>query len=299
MNSPSVMINMVGVTADRPNMPELSTRQPNPKYAVEAVGLQKKFGEKVAVERVDLQVERGSFFGVVGPNGAGKTTSMRMITCLLRPDQGHAFVDGLDVWGDPTAAKHRFGVLPDDLRLFERLSGIEMLTYVGLLRRLDPKVAKRRAEELLEILGMTRAQHELVTDYSQGMRKKIGLGAAMLHVPAVLFLDEPFESVDPVSSRIIQDVLGRYRENGGTVIFSSHVMETVQRLCDNVAIVHDGRVVADGPTAQVCNGRTLEQAFIDSVDGGNRQITDLDWLHIDDALVDSPTTPNAPVPVAV
>jgi ABC-2 type transport system ATP-binding protein len=250
-------------------------------WAVEAVGLQKRFGNKVAVERVDLRVERGSFFGVVGPNGAGKTTSMRMITCLLRPDAGSARVDGLDVWEDPTAAKHRFGVLPDDLRLFERLSGLEMLTYVGLLRRLSPAVARRRAEELLDVLGLTRAQHELVTDYSQGMRKKIGLGAAMLHVPAVLFLDEPFESVDPVSSRIIQDVLARYRASGGTVIFSSHVMETVQRLCDHVAIVHDGRVVADGPTAEVCNGRSLEQAFIDAVDAVSREMNDLDWLNFD------------------
>ena len=277
---------------------------PDPSLAVEAFGLQKRFGEKVAVERVDLRVQRGSFFGVVGPNGAGKTTSMRMITCLLRPDAGHAIVDGLDVWSDPTAAKHRFGVLPDDLRLFERLSGLEMLTYVGLLRRLDPAVAKRRADELLEVLGLTKARHELVTDYSQGMRKKIGLGAAMLHVPAVLFLDEPFESVDPVSSRIIQDVLGRYRENGGTVIFSSHVMETVERLCDEVAIVHDGRVVATGPTSEVCAGRTLEQAFIDSVDAGSRIVADLDWLHIADrpatpAVAATPSTPlaeSAPVP---
>jgi ABC-2 type transport system ATP-binding protein len=261
-------------------MPPMQLMHPDPTLAVEAINLRKRFGEKVAVERVDLRVKRGSFFGVVGPNGAGKTTSMRMITCLLRPDDGHAFVDGLDVWADPTAAKHRFGVLPDDLRLFERLSGVEMLTYVGLLRRLDPDVAKRRADELLDVLGLTKARNELVTDYSQGMRKKIGLGAAMLHVPAVLFLDEPFESVDPVSSRIIQDVLARYRENGGTVIFSSHVMETVQRLCDEVAIVHDGRVVAHGPTEAVCAGRSLEQAFIDAVDAGSREVTDLGWLQI-------------------
>jgi ABC-2 type transport system ATP-binding protein len=254
---------------------------PDPNLAVEAVGLSKRFGDKVAVERVDLRVHRGSFFGVVGPNGAGKTTSLRMITCLLRPDSGYAYVDGLNVWDDPTAAKHRFGVLPDDLRLFERLTGIEMLTYVGLLRRLEPAVAKKRAEELLGVLGLTRAQNELVTDYSQGMRKKIGLGAALLHVPAVLFLDEPFESVDPVSSRIIQDVLGKYRENGGTVIFSSHVMETVERLCDHVAIVHDGLVVETGPTADVCNGRTLEQAFIDAVDTGAREVENLDWLQIE------------------
>ncbi len=246
--------------------------------AVEAVGLQKRFGEKVAVSRVDLRVERGSFFGLVGPNGAGKTTSIRMITCLLRPDAGSAWVDGLDVWSNPMEAKRRFGVLPDDLRLFERLTGLELLVYVGLLRRLDPKVAKRRADELLEVLGLVRAQHELVTDYSQGMRKKIALGAALLHVPPVLFLDEPFESVDPVSSRTIQDVLAHYRASGGTVIFSSHVMETVERLCDHVAIVHDGTVVASGSTSDVCAGRTLEQAFIDSVGATRSDATNLEWL---------------------
>jgi ABC-2 type transport system ATP-binding protein len=269
-------------TADVLPMAAAFVPKSDPSLAVEAVGLEKRFGEKVAVERVDLRVNRGSFFGVVGPNGAGKTTSMRMITCLLKPDAGYAYVDGLNVWEDPTAAKHRFGVLPDDLRLFERLSGIEMLTYVGLLRRLTPEVAKKRAEEMLEVLGLTRARNELVTDYSQGMRKKIGLGAAMLHVPAVLFLDEPFESVDPVSCRKIQEVLALYRANGGTVIFSSHVMETVQRLCDHVAIVHDGKVVAHGPTAEVCGGRSLEQAFIDAVEGGSREIGELDWLHIEE-----------------
>jgi ABC-2 type transport system ATP-binding protein len=272
----------IGASVDKSHMAASQSPVSDPNLAVEAVGLVKRFGEKVAVERVDLRVNRGSFFGVVGPNGAGKTTSMRMITCLLKPDAGYAFVDGLNVWEDPTAAKHRFGVLPDDLRLFERLSGIEMLTYVGLLRRLDPAVATKRAEEMLEVLGLTRARNELVTDYSQGMRKKIGLGAAMIHVPAVLFLDEPFESVDPVSCRKIQEVLALYRANGGTVIFSSHVMETVERLCDHVAIVHDGRVVATGPTADVCAGRSLEQAFIDAVEGGSREIGELDWLHIEE-----------------
>ena len=246
--------------------------------AVLAVGLQKRFGEKVAVAGVDLRVERGSFFGLVGPNGAGKTTTLRMITCLLRPDAGSAEVDGLDVWSDTTAAKARFGVLPDDLRLFERLTGREFLTYVGLLRRLAPEVARGRSEELLGVLGLRPAADELVADYSQGMRKKVGLGAALIHVPAVLFLDEPFESVDPISARVIQDVLGHYRSSGGTVIFSSHVMETVERLCDYVAIVHDGRVVATGLTDQVRAGRSLEQAFIDAVGATSTGVEHLDWL---------------------
>ena len=255
--------------------------------ALLALGLQKRFGEKVAVAGVDLRVERGSFFGLVGPNGAGKTTTLRMITCLLRPDAGTVEVDGLDVWSDTTAAKSRFGVLPDDLRLFERLTGREFLTYVGLLRRLAPDVAKRRCDELLGVLGLSASANELVADYSQGMRKKVGLGAALLHVPAVLFLDEPFESVDPISARVIQDVLSHYRANGGTVIFSSHVMETVERLCDYVAIVHDGLVVATGPTDVVRNGRSLEQTFIEAVGATATGVEHLDWLR-GDAIMGEP-----------
>ena len=252
---------------------------PDPGAAVQAIGLRKVYGEHVAVDHLDLYVPRGAFFGVVGPNGAGKTTTLRMITCLLKPDRGTVFVDGLDVWSDPVAAKSRFGVLPDDLRLFERLTGREFLTYIGLLRRLPEDLARQRCEEVLDVLGLMGSANELVTDYSQGMRKKVALGAAILHVPSVLFLDEPFESVDPVSARVVQDVLGHYRKSGGTVVFSSHVMDTVERLCDHVAIVHGGRVVASGPTDEVRDGRTLEQTFIDSVGAGVVRLDHLDWLH--------------------
>ncbi len=140
-------------------------------------------------------------------------------------------------------AKARLGVLPDDLRLFERLSGVELLTYIGLLRAMDRTEVDRRAAQLLEVLGLTRSAHDLVADYSTGMRKKVALAAALLHGPSVLLLDEPFESVDPVSSRVIVDVLQHYRHSGGTIVFSSHVMDTVERLCDEVAVVSDGAVV--------------------------------------------------------
>ena len=246
--------------------------------AVLVSGLRKRYGDKVAVDGVDLRIERGAFFGIVGPNGAGKTTTLRMITCLLRPDSGAVIVDGIDVWADPIAAKSRFGVLPDDLRLFERLTGRELLTYVGLLRRLPRELAEQRCREVLDVLGMTGSANDLVADFSQGMRKKIGLGAAILHVPSVLFLDEPFESVDPVSARVVQDVLGQFRESGGTVVFSSHVMETVERLCDHVAIVNGGRVIASGPTDDVRQGRTLEQTFIDAVGARDVRLDHLDWL---------------------
>lgn len=246
--------------------------------AVKVTGLRKVFGDRTAVDGVSLAVPRGSFFGMVGPNGAGKTTSIRMMTGLLKPDAGTVVVDGVDVWEDPVSAKARFGVLPDDLRLFERLTGRELLTYVALLRRIPPAVTKERTEQVLDVLGLGRSADELVADYSQGMRKKIGLGAAILHVPAVLFLDEPFESVDPVSARALQEVLGQFRASGGTIIFSSHVMATVERLCDRVAIVHQGAVVRTGETATVCGSQSLEETFIDAVGAMEVRPDQLAWL---------------------
>ncbi len=240
--------------------------------------LVRRFGDKVAVDHLDLRVERGTFFGLVGPNGAGKSTTLKIATGLLRPDSGTALVDGLDVWDDPSAIKARIGIVPEDLRLFERLTGREMLEYVGLLRGLPRSEAQRRSEELLDVLDMTEAAGRLVLDYSSGMRKKVALGAAILHRPSVLFLDEPFESVDPLSVRVLRTLLERLVADGATVVFSSHVMEVVERLCDSVAIVHAGRVVATGPTQQlVAGGRRLEDVFVEAV-GARVDGPGLDWL---------------------
>jgi ABC-2 type transport system ATP-binding protein len=250
-------------------------------HAIVAQGLTKRFGDKVAVDALDLAVPRGSWFGLVGPNGAGKTTTIKMVVGLLRPDAGLVQIDGVDVWPNPRAAKARLGVLPDDLRLFERLSGVELLTYIGLLRGMERSEVDRRAAQLLDVLGLERSAHHLVADYSTGMRKKVALAAALLHGPSVLLLDEPFESVDPVSSRVIVEVLQRYRHSGGTVIFSSHVMDTVERLCDEVAIVSEGRVVRSGTIAELVrrDQRRLEDIFIDAV-GAQAAGADgsLDWL---------------------
>src|SRR5437868_6776604 len=164
--------------------------------ALRTRGLRKAFGPKVAVGHVELDVAPGSFFGLVGPNGAGKTTTLRMATGLLRPDAGGVWVHGVDVWRDPIAAKAAIGVLPEDLRLFERLTGAELLTYAGLLRRMDRGDVEQRSRELVHVLGLEEAADSLVVDYSHGMRKKIALAAAVLHNPSVLFLDEPFEAID-------------------------------------------------------------------------------------------------------
>lgn len=246
--------------------------------AVHAVGLCKSFGPKVAVDQLTLQVPEGSFYGMVGPNGAGKTTTIRMTVGLLRPDAGHVTVAGIPVWPETRPVKRIIGVLPDDLRLFERLSGAELLTYLGLMREMPRAEVDRRRDELLGVLGLADDSGVLVADYSTGMRKKIALAAALLHAPRVLFLDEPFESVDPVSAHNIVEVLGAFRSRGGTVVFSSHVMDTVERLCDHVAIVAAGRVVRSGTIAEVAEGRRLEDVFIESVGPGGATTGSLDWL---------------------
>jgi ABC-2 type transport system ATP-binding protein len=247
-------------------------------HAVSLRGLSKRFGVKLAVDGMDLDVPRGAFFGVVGPNGAGKTTTLRMATGLLRPDAGTAVVEGIDVWADPVSAKRRIGVLPEDLLLFDRLSGRQLLTYSGLLRGLPSALVAERTGQLLDVLGLSADAGTLVIDYSQGMRKKIGLAAALLHAPSLLFLDEPFESVDPLSARTVRAVLDSHREAGGTIVFSSHVMELVERLCDRVAVVHEGRLVVTGSLDEVRGGRSLEEAFVALVGGRTTGAEGLPWL---------------------
>ena len=246
--------------------------------AVEARALVKAFGDKLAVDHLDLDIPQRCFFGLVGPNGAGKTTTLRMVTGLLRPDAGVASVNGVDVWRDPVEVKAMIGVLPEDVQLFERLSGPELLSYTGLLRGMPKDVVDQRARELLEVLDLQSAAGKLVVDYSQGMRKKIGLAAALLHAPRILILDEPFEAVDPVSARIIRAVLERHVARGATVVLSSHVMELVERLCDQVAIIHQGRVVASGATEEVRAGRSLEDRFVDLVGAADLSMGSLEWL---------------------
>ncbi|MET9924105.1 MULTISPECIES: ABC transporter ATP-binding protein [unclassified Streptomyces] len=249
--------------------------------AVRVQGLWKRFGEQVAVSGIDLELPAGKFIGLVGPNGAGKTTTLSMVTGLLRPDMGKIEVAGHDVWTDPVAVKSRIGVLPEGLRLFERLSGRELLAYNGRLRGLPGEEVDKRAAQLLDVLDLAGSQHKLVVDYSTGMRKKIGLAAALLHNPEVLFLDEPFEGVDPVSAQTIRGVLERYTRSGATVVFSSHVMELVESLCDWVAVMAAGRIKAQGTLAEVRgDAPSLQNAFLELVGASGRDTSGdaLDWL---------------------
>ena len=260
-----------------PPAPAGSVRAPAP-AAVEIAGLRKRFGDKIAVDDLWLSVPAGSFYGLVGPNGAGKTTTLRMLTGLLRPDAGLVRIAGVDVWPDPTAAKVRLGLVPDGLTVFERLTGAEMLVYAGMLRGLGEDESRARSRALLDALGLTGDADSLIVDYSHGMRKKVVLASALIHRPDVLVLDEPFEGIDPVSSSAIRDVLQRYRDAGGTVLFSSHVMEVVERLCDHVAIIARGRILAAGPLDALPSGRHLEEVFLHIVGGGTASAGDLTWL---------------------
>ena len=246
--------------------------------AIAVHGLRKSFGEKAAVAGIDLEIAAGSFAGLVGPNGAGKTTSLSMMTGLLRPDTGQILITGLDVWADPPAAKAVIGVVPAEARLFDRLSGEELLEYAGRLHGLPTDAARERAAQLLDVLDLTGDARRLVADYSTGMRKKAALGCALIHNPSVLFLDEPLEGVDPVSADVIRRLLTRFVGSGSTVLFSSHVMELVEQVCDHVSIIDQGRIVATGTLDQVRGGKTLQQAFIDLVGARATDEEVLSWL---------------------
>jgi len=246
--------------------------------AIEVRGLRKSFGPKEAVAGIDLEIAAGSLAGLVGPNGAGKTTSLSMMTGLLRPDAGRVLITGLDVWADPVAAKAIIGVVPAEVRLFERLSGEELLEYAARLRGLPAGEARSRVAQLLDVLDLAADAKRLVADYSTGMRKKAALGCALIHNPRVLFLDEPLEGVDPISADVIRRLLTRLASSGSTVLFSSHVMELVEQVCDHVSIIDKGTIVVTGTMEEVRGGKTLQQAFVDMVGPRTTDEEGLSWL---------------------
>ncbi|BDV30907.1 ABC transporter ATP-binding protein [Microbacterium terricola] len=248
-----------------------------PMPAIELTGLTKRFGEKVAVDDLHLTVPAGSFYGLVGPNGAGKTTTLSMATGLLRPDAGRATILGVDMWADPLRAKGLIGNLADGVKLFDRLTGEQLITYNGMLFGLDREMVAQRTADLLRLLDLESAAGTLVVDYSAGMTKKVALACALVHAPRILVLDEPFESVDPVSAANIRDILTGFVRGGGTVVVSSHVMDLVQRMCDHVAVVSAGRVLAAGTVDEVRGGGSLEDRFVELV-GGRHHAEGPEWL---------------------
>ena len=265
--------------ARKPRVRKPTTAAAKPReVALSIRGLVKRFDNKTAVAGIDLEVLAGSLYGIVGPNGAGKTTTLSMVTGLLKPDAGSVFVHGHDVWANPVAAKRKLGVLPDQLRLFDRLTGGQLLYYSGILRGLDKASVRLRSADLAAAFGLENSLDRLVADYSAGMSKKIALAAAMIHSPRLLVLDEPFESVDPVSSANVIEILQRYAKAGGTVVLSSHTMNLIERVCDSVAVIVNGSVLAQGTMSEVRAGKSLDDRFVELA-GGRKAAEGMEWLH--------------------
>jgi ABC-2 type transport system ATP-binding protein len=251
--------------------------------AVVVEGLTKVFRGKAAVDALSFRVARGRFFGFLGPNGAGKSTTIRMLSGLLRPTSGDASVEGVRLSGDLLRLKRLIGLLPEELPLYERLTGEEYLQFAGRMHGLPRNEVRRRADELLDFLSLAEERGKLIVDYSQGMKKKVALAAALIHDPRVLFLDEPLNGIDPVSGRIVTDLLRRMTSKGVTVFFTSHVLDVVERLCDEVAIIDRGRIVAQGSLEAIRAQRavgsdaSLEDVFLKLVQADVER-KDLSWI---------------------
>ena len=240
--------------------------------------LTKIYGDVLAAGDVSFDVHAGSFTGVVGPNGAGKTTVLSMISGLNRPTSGRITVHGVDVWADGPKAKRLIGTLPDRLRLFDRLTGAQLLYYAGVLQGVDEATVASRVKDLAQAFGLESALDRLVGDYSAGMQKKIGLACAMIHAPDLLVLDEPFEAIDPVSASNVTEILEKYVAGGGSVVMSSHSLDLIQRICDHVAVIVDGSVIAQGTVDAVRDGISLEERFKHLTQASESE-RGLEWLH--------------------
>ncbi len=246
-------------------------------------GLTKVFRGQTAVDHLSFRVARGRFFGFLGPNGAGKSTTIKMLTGLLRPTAGDAVVEGVRLSQDLLGVKRVIGILPEELPLYERLTGEEYLQFAGRMYGLSRAETRRRAAELLEFLSLADDRGKLVADYSQGMKKKLALAAALIHNPRVLFLDEPLNGIDPVSGRVVTDLLRRMTAKGVTLFFTTHVLDVVERLCDEVAVIDRGRIVAQGTIDDIRTQRevgqdaSLEDVFLKLISADVRR-EDLTWI---------------------
>jgi ABC-2 type transport system ATP-binding protein len=239
--------------------------------------LRKSYGSKAAVDGVDLEVPRGSFFGFLGPNGAGKSTTIRMLTGLIPADSGSIEILGFRLPQDELEIKRRVGLVPDESLLFDRLTGAEFLEFVGRMYGLDRPTAIARGGRLLDLFEV-QAGRKLIGEYSKGMRKRVAMAASLIHHPELFLMDEPFEGVDAVGARLMKDILLDQVARGATIFLTSHVLEVVERLCDRAAIIQNGKIVTSGTLAELrSGGESLEDAFVRVV-GAERQGELLDWL---------------------
>jgi ABC-2 type transport system ATP-binding protein len=248
--------------------------------AIETRGLTRDFGTARAVDAIDLRVERGTFYGFLGPNGAGKSTTIKMLTGLLAPTAGEIRVLGHDVLDHKQAleAKRHVGVIAENLSLFDNLTAREYLTFIGRMHLLDRQTIRDRSEELLALLGLADEEKKLTLEYSHGMKKKLALAAALLPNPDLLFMDEPFEGVDAVTSRVIRDLLAGFVARGSTVFLTSHVLEIVEKLCTHVGIIVRGALVEQSSMDELRRGESLENRFLSMAGADAVESPKLAWL---------------------
>jgi ABC-2 type transport system ATP-binding protein len=260
----------------------LTEQSTDPAPALALTNLQKSYGAVKAVNGLTLTVKQGLFFGFLGPNGAGKTTTIKMLTGLAQPDSGTIEVFGMRLPEQSLEIRRNIGIVPDDSLLFDYLTGSEYLEFVARLYETPKPVAKARARELLELFELSEHRRKLIGEYSKGMRKRVAMAAALIHRPRLFLMDEPFEGVDAVGARLMKDILLAQVRQGATVFLTSHVLDVVERICDEIAIVKDGRVVAQGTVDQLREqaaqgAATLEEIFVNLV-GSTSYAGKLDWL---------------------
>jgi len=245
--------------------------------AISVRGLRKVYGLKAAVDGVDLDVPRGSFFGFLGPNGAGKSTTIRMLTGLIPADAGEIEILGHKLPAEELEIKKHIGLVPDESLLFDRLTGAEFLEFVGRMYGLARDTATQRATDLLDLFQLAN-DRKIIAEYSKGMRKRVAMAAALIHHPELFLMDEPFEGVDAVGARLMKDILIDQVRHGATIFLTTHVLEVVERLCDRVAIINEGRIVKEGAMADLrASGESLEDAFVRIV-GADQELERLEWL---------------------
>jgi ABC-2 type transport system ATP-binding protein len=251
---------------------------PDTTPAIAVRELRKVYEGRAAVDGLSLTVARGSFFGFLGPNGAGKSTTIRMLTGLIPATSGSIELLGMPMPEQELAIKQRIGLVPDESLLFDRLTGVEFLEFVGRMYSLARPLARQRAEELLELFQLADERRKLIAEYSKGMRKRIAMAASLIHKPELFLMDEPFEGVDAVGARLMKEILLNQVKNGATIFLTSHVLEVVERLCDHAAIINAGRIVAEGSMDDLRAGsRTLEEVFVKTV-GADHGYERLEWL---------------------
>jgi ABC-2 type transport system ATP-binding protein len=246
--------------------------------AIDIRNLRKVYGDKAAVDGLTLTVPQGCFFGFLGPNGAGKTTTIKMLMGLAPPTSGAIEILGLQMPGDALEIKRQIGLVPDESLLFDHLTGGEFIEFAGRIYGLDRKLARSRAQELLELFELASAPRKLIAEYSKGMRKRVAMAAALIHRPKLFLMDEPFEGVDAVGARLMKDILLEQVRHGATIFLTSHVLEVVERLCERVGIIHEGKLIAEGRMQDLRGAaETLEDAFVRAL-GVERVAETLDWL---------------------